>query len=300
MKFRALMILGLAIAGCQAEAPDTRHSLPAADAPAVESSRAQTANAAAAEAAKADAPSKGKQVIRRTASMRFTGRTAALRQSAVAAKGAGLLETIAVREGDVVEAGQTLATLDTTMGTLRLRQARVAVKAANVQIKALKREVKRLEGLRAKQAVPQAELDRLRDKLDGARVQLDAGRANVAMARQSIKDATLAAPYGGVIVQRLKSEGEWISTMPPAPVFMLAQLDPLELRLEVPEAMLGKVKVGDALRVQFRAVDRTVETKVARVVPTVGPNRAFTVIAEIANPGRQLTAGLFAEAELAR
>ncbi|MBU1432904.1 efflux RND transporter periplasmic adaptor subunit, partial [Myxococcota bacterium] len=230
----------------------------------------------------------------------LTGETAPLRQSALACKGSGLLTSLSVEEGQRVEVGQRLASLDDTLPRLRLRQAKAAVKGAQIQLKAARREAKRLGGLQAKQAIAEAKVDDVQTAVEGAMVSLEAAEISLAMARQALKDTTLTAPYAGVITRKLKAEGEWISMMPPSPVVVLAQIDPLELRLEAPASLLGRIKVGDPLKVRLDALSRIAEVKVARVIPVVGANRAFTIIAELPNPDGALSPGLFVEAEWAR
>lgn len=230
----------------------------------------------------------------------LTGTTAARRTSQVSASGSGLLTELKVREGDFVKAGQVIAQLDRRDARLRTQQAEAALKLARVQLTSAEREVARLERLEKDQAVPAADLDRVRTARDAAAAQVEVAEVNLGMARKADSDADVRAPFDGLVTARLKGEGEWISTMPPAPLVMLAEVQPLELRVDVPAALLAKVKVGDALTVRFAAVDRELTTRITRVLPQVMPQtRAFAVYAELPNEDRSLAPGLFAEVRLA-
>lgn len=230
----------------------------------------------------------------------LTGTTVARRRSEVSASGSGLLMDLKVREGDFVEAGDVIAQLDRRDAQLRVQQAEASVKMAQVQLAGAQREFERLERLAKDQATTGAELDRVTSTRDAAHAGLEAAQAALALARKANADADVRAPYSGLVVARLKGEGEWISTMPPAPLVVLTEMDPMELRVEVPAALLSRLKVGDALTVRLPALERTLTTLITRRVPQVSAQtRTFSVFAEIPNEDRSLAAGLFAEVRLA-
>jgi RND family efflux transporter MFP subunit len=229
----------------------------------------------------------------------LTGTTAARRTSQVSASGSGLLVELKVREGDFVKAGEIIAVLDRRDAALRVAQAEAGMKSARVQLASAEREVARLEKLDKDQAVPTAELDRIRSARDAASAGVESATVAVSMARKMAGDADVHAPFAGLVTARLKGEGEWISTMPPAPLIMLAEVDPLDLKIDVPAALLPRVKAGDAVTVRFPAIGRELTTRITRVVPQVTPQtRAFSVYAELPNEDRSLAPGLFAEVRL--
>lgn len=116
-------------------------------------------------------------------------------------------------------------------------------------------------------------------------------------AAKFLDDTSVRAPFAGLVTARLKTEGEWISTMPPAPLLVLVELDPMEVRLEAPAHLMGQIPVGTALRLRFPAVGKELVTKVTRVVPAIrAATRSFAVIAELPNPDGSLQPGLFTEA----
>jgi multidrug efflux pump subunit AcrA (membrane-fusion protein) len=126
-----------------------------------------------------------------------------------------------------------------------------------------------------------------------------ASEAQVAQARKALADTTVRAPFAGIVGARIKAEGEWVSPMPPAPIIELVEVTPLDLQIQAPEHLLGRIVVGDEVTAHFETVGRTTKAKVTRIVPVVRlPMRSFLVIAEIPNLDRALSPGLFAEIEL--
>ncbi len=232
-------------------------------------------------------------------SHRLTGTTTAERQSAVAAKGMGMLQELLVKEGDWVKKGDIIARLDGTTAALQLRQAKAAVASAKVQVAAGDREHKRLASLAQDGAIAGAQLDQAITGRDAAHAGLAQAEAAMAMAQQALANSVVVAPYDGVVVQRLKAEGEWVSTMPPSPLMVLADTETLNLNLQAPEHLLTQVQLGDAVTVDFAAIGKQVEAEVTRLVPVVQPmTRTFTVIVELDNADGTLSPGLFAEVTL--
>lgn len=230
---------------------------------------------------------------------RLLGSTAARRRSQIAPAGSGMVQEVLVKEGQIVEAGAVLARLDARVARLQLDQATAAVQGAQAQLAGAEREVKRLAPLVAKDAIARAELERAETARDGARAQVAAHRASQGLAKRNLEEMTIRAPFGGLVTRRFAEVGQWISMMPPSPIAEIVELDPLELRIEVPEALLHEVHEGQTVKAFLPALSKRVEATIVRVVRDINPmNRAFTVIAELPNPDGQLPAGAFAEVSL--
>ena len=85
------------------------------------------------------------------------------------------------------------------------------------------------------------------EDIAAARAALRASVAALAVAQKTLEDATLYAPEGGIIQQRILEPGDMAS--PQRPVYTLALTDPLWVRAYVQEADLGKIKPGMHARV---------------------------------------------------
>lgn len=299
---RAIAILltalpsALALGACQDDADKLDlPPLPPRKAPAAASARAN----AAGDTVPAKAVASSSASVTPEGTIRLTGTTVARQQSAVAAEGAGKLLKLHVREGDLIDKGKLVATLDASGPTLGLRQAQAALAMAKVQLAATERERKRLEKLAAEGAVPGQKLDEVTSAFEGAQAGVAQAEAAVAMARKAVANSAIHAPFSGIVVQRLKAEGEWVTTMPPSPVILLAQIEPLDLTMQAPEHLLGAIHVGDRAKATFEATGQEVTAEVTRVVPVImPPARSFTVIVELANEDHAFKPGIFAEVEI--
>jgi RND family efflux transporter MFP subunit len=287
----ATFVAAIALAGCKGEAKVEKIQLPPAP-PSVTHPPAPTGGAEAnAEGGDLATASDG--------TLRVTGATAPHRMSQVAATGSGLVAALLVREGDVVEKGQVLARLDDGDIRLRLRQAEAQKKLAQVQLSASRRELDRLTKLADDKALPAAQVDQARTAFEAAEAQLALAETTIAMARKAQVDTQIKAPFAGVVVERLTAEGAWVATMPPSPVVALAEITPIDLKIDVPEAHMKSLRVGDKVRARIDAVGEHVEGAITRIVPFVkAGTRSFTVIVELPNADGRIKPGVFAEVEI--
>ena len=92
--------------------------------------------------------------------------------------------------------------------------------------------------------ISRAEYDRMRTGCATASFSAEAAGARARMATKAVGDATVRAPFTGVIVERHVTVGEYIQ--PGAKVATLVELDPLRLEIAVPEHAIGAIrKTGD-------------------------------------------------------
>lgn len=284
--------------GNVAKLPDTP-TPPAAPAPASATKPSTPAPAAAAEkTATADngadgipAPPPGSSFL--------SGQTEAHRRSTLTPKLSSNITRVSVRDGDIVKNGQVLVTLDTQDFSLRLQQAEAALQAAKVQLDSAKLDWNRTKALLDDKAVPQAQFDMVDARVKGAQAGVAQAETAVAMGRKALHDAVVHAPFNGIIVKRLANEGEYATVMPATPLVIIEEIDPLDLRIQVPSTALAKVKIGDTVHVRFPATGQTLDARLTRVVSAMDPRtRTFSAIAELPNSDGSLHSGLYAEVTL--
>ena len=120
-------------------------------------------------------------------------------------------------------------------------------------------------------------------------------QARVASAEKNLRNATIRAPFAGVVSEKSVNPGDIVA--PGAALFTI--IDPRSLRLEasVPTSALGDVRVGAPVSFSVNGFsDRTLEGRVIRVNPSVDPQtKQVRLLASVPNSGGQLVAGLFVE-----
>lgn len=123
-------------------------------------------------------------------------------------------------------------------------------------------------------------------------------KAILDLQRKKLRDTTVRAPFAASVKDRQVAQGQYVRVN--TPLLTLVKIDPIRLRLEVPERMAPWIKTGQMTEVMLEAyTDRVFHGKVWRISPTVEQSkRTFVVEALIDNPGGALKPGSYAKARV--
>ncbi len=264
------------------------------------------------------------------------GNLAAYDHLTVGTKIPGRLQTISVDFGSVVRKGQVIAQLEQPEYKLRVQQAEAGLAQARArlglspdgaddrvsaeetgtvrQAKAVLDDAKSRRDRAAKLVeqgvVSRAELDsaeseykvalsRYQDGLEEIRNRqglLAQRRTELAMAKQQLADTQIYAPMDGVVQEKKASAGEYLAAG--APLVDVVRIDPLRLRVDVPERESHAVKLGQSVRVTVEGDPDSYLGYIKRLSPTISEqSRVLSVEADVRNSGR-LRPGAFVKAEI--
>jgi multidrug efflux pump subunit AcrA (membrane-fusion protein) len=107
------------------------------------------------------------------------------------------------------------------------------------------------------------------------------------------------SPMNGVVTNKLVSEGETATMMPPTVVLIVQDQSTLELRFRMPEKALAEIKPGKKLRATFSALGVKRDAEVVRISSSVEPNsRTVEIFAQIPNSDGSLKPGMLADVEM--
>ena len=227
-----------------------------------------------------------------------TGQLVANQQSDVAANAAGRVLQTLVERGTYVKQGAVLVQLDSK--SLRLTQVEAN---ANVQTAMAAQELadtlcKRNQELFDKGAISKEEWERTASQCKTSAASVEAARARSDLAAKSLSDATVRAPFAGMVGERFVSVGEYVQ--PSTKVVNLVELDPLRLQLTLAEADIGHVQQDQPVQFSVEAFsDQTFTGTVKYIDPTVrSTTRDMVVEAVVPNSDHKLRPGMFATARL--
>ncbi len=160
-----------------------------------------------------------------------------------------------VEEGDVVEADQVVAVLD----TVPVEEAEI--EEQRVELANAERELGRMRSLRQRNVKPQSELDRARQERDQAAARLRRATAELARSR-------VTSPVAGRVVAGHVRAGERVGE---GGIVEIADVTPMYTLAEVYETDIGKVKLGQAATVRARALPGgETRGKVTRIGTKIG------------------------------
>jgi RND family efflux transporter MFP subunit len=209
---------------------------------------------------------------KRVATEEVVGTVRAKLRSVIEAKVSGKIEQLLVVPGQSVQAGEALAVIDAREVQARFDQAVALRQQADA-------DLKRLASLYEQKILSQAEFDSAQAK---ARVTF----AAVTEAETLLSYTKVTAPFAGVITRKHADVGDLAT--PGRPLLDLEDSTALRLEADVPEAVVGKLTLGDQLPVRIAALEQELTGVISEIAPAADPNsRTFLVKLDL--PG---TAGL--------
>jgi RND family efflux transporter MFP subunit len=264
------------------------------------------------------------------------GSLAAVDRATLSAKVSGRLQSIPVDLGSVVQAGALIAQIEQRDYELRVQQSEALLTQARVRLglpldgtndsidteqtstvrqmravldeeRANRERIAKLseQGILSKSELETAEsgykvaVSRYEDALDEIRnrqATVVQRRAELEIARQQLTDTATYAPFDGVIQERRANHGEYLTVG--TPLVTLVRMNPLRLRLEVPEREAPEIRAGQKVRLIMEGNTNAYSGEIKRLSPAIEEhNRMLRVEADVANPG-ELRPGSFVRAEI--
>ncbi len=228
----------------------------------------------------------------------ISGALVADREARIRAEVSGAVLQTFVEAGQRVSEGTALARIDDAVVRDAALSARSAVAQATLAAEQAERELKRAQSLSAAGAIADRDVESAQRANLGAQAQLADAKARLASAEKALRNATIRAPFAGVVAERSVSPGDIVS--PGAALFTV--IDPRSLRVEasVPATALGDVRVGAPVTFTVNGADRTLLGKITRVAPMVNSQtKQVGIQASVPNSAGALVAGLFVEGRVA-
>lgn len=202
----------------------------------------------------------------------------------VAFQVAGKVVAVGPDEGSAVRAGELLARMDPTDYRLGLAQA-------DAQAERAAQERERFRPLVAAGSVAANDYERIESAARQS-------AAAAGLARKRLADTRLLAPLSGVVARRAIQPGE--TAAPGQPVFTIVDVDPVRVRIGVPEAEVAAVRVGQRADVRLPALPgERFAGRVTLVGIAADPTtRSYAVEVSVPNPAQRLKVGMVAEASV--
>jgi membrane fusion protein (multidrug efflux system) len=171
----------------------------------------------------------------------------------VTARTEGVVRRLLVEEGDSVRKGQVLAELENEEQTITFEREQTTEEN-------LQREFERAAKLHEQGLTSDEEFET-------ARRAAKESKHSAELAELELARTTIRAPFSGRVLTRHIDIGASIGNG--AAVFDLADLDPLYADIGVPERHVGRLSVGQQVRLRAEAFELTATARIERVAPLV-------------------------------
>jgi membrane fusion protein, multidrug efflux system len=247
-------------------------------------------------------------------SLGFLGQFSAVDSVELRAQSGGTLTGIHFKDGDIVQQGDLLFTIDPRPYEIRLAQATAQLETASARLELAKRELWRARELKRTDFGTMQNVDQRTADLQAAQASIDDAKAQIRDAQFDLEHCRVTAPFTGRIGTHLVSVGNLIAgsryaTSPTTLLATLVSLDPIYFDFDMSESDFltfsrDRARLNGALadKVQLALSDETQFTREGTLdfVDNVLDRSSGTLHARatVPNPGLFLTPGEFARVRL--
>ena len=197
---------------------------------------------------------------------------------------AGTVQTIHVRLGQQVNAGQLIATLDPT-------STQNSYQAAQAVLEQAEDAYRRMKELHDKGSLPDMKWVEVQSKLEQA-------RSMEQIAKRKLDDCKLYAPFPGIIAEKSMEAGENVA--PGMSVARLVTASSLVVKISVPETEMSSVQTGQKAEVTIKSLEG--ETFIAQIIEkgvVANPlSRTYEVKLKLEKPDKAIMPGMVTEVSL--
>lgn len=204
-------------------------------------------------------------------------------ETTISSKASGELLSFTVKEGTELQKGEKVGLIDTTQLQLKkeelqsqLEATRSKIASINAKVEVQKEQLetavsnlKRIQALVEDDAATEQQLDDAEGKVRTLRKQIEASqtekqsvkaeiqamRARLNQLYQKLQDAQIVNPVDGTVLARYVEPHELVGEG--QPLYQIANLDTLKLRVYISGAQLSSIKLGQSVEV---LIDKNAET----------------------------------------
>ena len=227
------------------------------------------------------------------------GNIAAWQEAVIGAESTGLrLTEVRVNVGDVVKAGQVLATFSADSVQADVAQARASLLEAQANAADAAANAERARSLQSSGALSAQQINQFLTTEKTAKARADAAQAVLGAQQLRGRQTQVLAPDSGIISARTATVGSVVGSG--AELFRMIRQGRLEWRAEVTSAELGRINPGTPVSV-LPASGGELQGRVRMIAPSVDPlTRSALVYVDLpASAGKDspAKAGMFARGE---
>jgi membrane fusion protein (multidrug efflux system) len=165
----------------------------------------------------------------------FVGETESSQEVEIRARVEGFLESIAYREGAVVNKGDVLFQMDRKPFEASLAAAQAELQAQRARLSTASANLDRVGPLAAEDALSQKDLDDAKGSKDAAVAAVEGARSRVQQAEIDLGYTTILSPVTGVTSFARKQPGSFIAPGPDSLLTYVSALNPMRVNFSISE-----------------------------------------------------------------
>lgn len=238
-----------------------------------------------------------------------TGTTEAVERVEIRARVRGFLDEVLFQDGQDVEAGQKLYSIQPQEYLAGVAAAKANLESMKVALALAETELRRQEGLLTTKAISQSEYDQVKAERDAAQAARDAANASLQQAELNLSYCSVSTPIAGRVERTLVKRGNLVGENEATLLTTVVAYDPIYVHFSINERALleatqrrqaeGRARVQDVTHVRAfvgRATDPGFPFAGNLDYLDLGVDESsgtFRIRAVFANPELELIPGLF-------
>lgn len=195
----------------------------------------------------------------------------------------GVVNMVAVQEGQFVKQGQLLASIDASEYVNGLA-------IANASLQQAEDLYKRLSELYEKGSLPERDFIDIKTKLAQA-------RANKSINEKHIADSRLYAPMSGIVTAKLAVRGS--TAAPGVAAFTIVKTDEVYAKVSVPESEIGSIQKGKSASIFIPTLNDSLNGVISIINPQAdAASKTYSVKIRLDNSAGKLLPGMIANVSI--
>ena len=213
----------------------------------------------------------------------------------ISSKTMGSITFIAVKEGEQVNKGQVLLTIDDRDVAEKVRAAQNAVASAQEQKKLADVTLGRYKKLYDEKALSRQEFDQVETQKNVAESEYERAKAILREAEAIQGYTRVRAPFAGVVTGKKIDTGSM--AVPGMQLLTVEDTSGFFVEAAMDERLAAHIKPGIPVNVAIDSINRNMNGRISEVVPSIDPSTR-TFVVKITVSGAGLKTGLYARVRI--
>jgi membrane fusion protein, multidrug efflux system len=225
----------------------------------------------------------------------FSAIASSSHQTKLSFKVLGNLNYFKVQIGDEVKKDELIARLDSKPYELKVSQVKYALSEANASLQNAKSTYERVKKLYINQNASVSDIDNARASYEATRAKVQNINKELEYASLQLSYTKLYASINGYVSAKFVNENENVAAG--TPIVLLSDKLVDEVRIQVPEIFINKIKKDSRVKVLFNSIDsKPFEGKISEVSKfTLQNEKTYLVIVKLENSSNLIKSGMSAD-----
>jgi len=228
---------------------------------------------------------------------KYSGTVQATNSSALSFQVSGNVQKVAVKAGDRVTKGQTLAVLDKKPYELDVQAATAELRKAKADLAQKRSEMERQRVLFAKGWIAKSRLEQHQSAYESAVGQVNFAVSKLSLARRDLAHTVLVAPFDGTISEKLVDP--FVDVKAGQKLFEIDASGSLEIAFDVPETTIARLAIGMPVTITFNTPNTCpCNGRITEIGSKAGTANAFPVKASLVDPPKGVRSGMSSQVQV--